>query len=564
VFFLGAGASVPAGVPTTVSFVQEFIASLSSDNAAVVRMVTAALGRGSSSPVDVELLLETLDSLSGSLGQVGAVFAPISELMKLPSASYKEIGDDLRRFIRQKALVSANKIDYLRPLLDFQHNSPIDVFSVNYDTSIELLAHYHKRSYTDGFAAEWSPDSLDRNDVDIRLFKLHGSVLWYQSNVAKTYLKVPIDSMADVRLYTGEKTFPLMIYPMRKWQYAEPLMELMVALKRRLEKEKETTLVVVVGYSFRDDYLRDVFWDAFRANRKALMVLVDPRAEQIYQSRLRFYTKDVPSSLSERVICMNGSFERILPDLQLHVVNPAMSAIELVNKAEASQRIGQDSPWSAIITAALNVGFDAPLKKFLPKLEGLNWNEKFNVFARGLLVEAAMGRTPEALIYGEMLAKILEPWLTVPSVDTNRYSEKDSHWTNFNVIFTDPNHSRPNHSQLAMSFAPIISLGQRFLSWKKNEDDGHEQLFKVVDHLLELQKHLLGFEAIQRTRGNLADCFIPGTIFHSEAVAIEKRISEAFKQSDGQSLPAEDLNKAVALLESRWLSHWLSGLKSPV
>ena len=121
-----------------------------------------------------------------------------------------------------------------------------------------------------------------------------------------------------------------MLYPMQKWDYDEPLLEMLLKMKERMEK---THFVVVVGYSFRDDHIRRIFWDAARTNKKLILILISPTAPEIYETKLRdfeipelkhtfssafnpaSFDACFPSALAGRVVYLPYKFEDILPSL---------------------------------------------------------------------------------------------------------------------------------------------------------------------------------------------------------------------------------------------------------
>ena len=65
VFFLGAGASVAAGVPDTYSFVKEFIKDIgeNANGGEAIEKIVRTLEVWKKSKIDIELLLETLTKL---------------------------------------------------------------------------------------------------------------------------------------------------------------------------------------------------------------------------------------------------------------------------------------------------------------------------------------------------------------------------------------------------------------------------------------------------------------------------------------------------------------------
>ena len=154
----------------------------------------------------------------------------------------------MRNFIKSEAIVDRGKIAYLDQLRGFALDyAPLDVFSVNYDTVVEQFCVLNRLQMTDGFESRWQPESFDSNTSGVRLYKLHGSITWYKTDLGD-YVKVPILAQVDqIELVTGEKANSLILYPANKWEFDEPLLELLMLLKKRLESAR---FCIVVGYSF--------------------------------------------------------------------------------------------------------------------------------------------------------------------------------------------------------------------------------------------------------------------------------------------------------------------------
>jgi hypothetical protein len=295
VFFFGAGASVKAGVPDTFGLVDKFketIASNPSNLEAIEKILeTLTVFRqklGEREPgVDVEVLLETLERLETKDQDVLLQFHTITSYALSGYADKKPLKDKLKDFIKKTGIVDAGNVRYLEPLITFfDEFRPLDIFSVNYDTAIEQFCSVYRKDYVDGFDLHWNSKAFGREDVDIRLYKLHGSILWYKTDRGD-YVKLPIRTdEATTDLVTGEKAVTLMVYPMRKWEYAEPFLELLLKLKEMLESAK---IAIVVGYSFRDDYIKRLFWDAARRNKNLVIILISPSSKEIYERRLKNY-----------------------------------------------------------------------------------------------------------------------------------------------------------------------------------------------------------------------------------------------------------------------------------
>lgn len=315
-FFIGAGASVAANVPDTYSFVREFIDNINDiDKKETIEKIVQTLKNWKNTDIDIELLLETLTKLENKQHEPLLQFYSGGDFILKGYSEKKPLIDDLKDFIKRKAIVSEEKIQYLQPFLGFIEDfRPLNIISLNYDICIEQFCNVHKLTYQDGFDVHWNPKTFATEHTDIHIYKLHGSVMWYQSNRGG-YIKLPVMTQeSKIQLITGEMADNLMLYPMQKWDYADPLLELLVESKRLLESET-CKFIIVVGYSFRDDHILRIVWDAARKNKELHLILVDPKAYQIYHEKLKYYDEQhiIPSSLDGKVVCLPYKFENIFP-----------------------------------------------------------------------------------------------------------------------------------------------------------------------------------------------------------------------------------------------------------
>jgi len=362
VFFLGAGASVHAGVPHTFDFVEKFQQSekLTSPETKTVKEIETILKEwlektGKDPRVDIELLMETLDKLNRKNDEQLLHFF---ELKKFKLEGFSEKGQILQKqkeFVKEKVIVSKEKIKYLQSFLGFiQDYGSIDVFTVNYDICMEQFCNVFQKTYRDGFEVEWNPKVFDNPNVDIRLYKLHGSVTWYRTysgGFAKSMVK---SENEQIELVTGEKAESLMLYPMRKWEYAEPLLENLLNLKSKLQSPK-CKFVVVIGYSFRDEYIRDIFWDSANKNKDLTLVLIDPKASTIYKDMLLKYKTGFPSSLQGRVICLPFYFEEVFKGLKNDFLSQLRRGLIQLQNAVENELRGIDDPfWIGCLKPLIN------------------------------------------------------------------------------------------------------------------------------------------------------------------------------------------------------------------
>jgi hypothetical protein len=360
VFFLGAGASRDAGVPTTLEFTTQFLQSLETSQRSVlqklvnsmVRVEKGADGSKRVENVDVETLMATLEQLRDWPTETLSKLVLDSSIRAEFDLDYGGLSDELRTFIRRKCSeqVTSESVEYLDPLAEFLATTgcrPLDIFSTNYDLCIELFAKNHRLRCRDGFDPFWNPTDFEKSDADIRLYKIHGSINWLQTTSGE-YVKTVTDAGAGkVKLLTGDSADPLILYPAKKWQYQEPQLENLVTLKRKLESES-CEMVVVVGYSFRDDSIREIFWDAARTNRKSTFILIAPHAYETYYKRLKYYKEGGnASSLSGRVVCLPFTCSKSMPYLRLRYVKGLREAESKFQEASKAELDGQPSAyWS--------------------------------------------------------------------------------------------------------------------------------------------------------------------------------------------------------------------------
>lgn len=388
VFFLGAGASIEAGIPDTHKFIygkenengiQGFLEWLRERNKEkelkILEIILARLKQRSDCPIiDVELVLGTLNALNNK-EKYDLIYFYDQETFKFVSEDEIEVlrilESDLKEFIRKKVVVNKDKINYLKPLIEFQE--PINIFSVNYDTCIEMLCIQHKLTYTDGFDLYWNPELFEK-EFDVKLFKLHGSIMWYLTdygNYVKLPIKLPIETIGEYRfpLYSGEIASPFILYPIgRKWEYTEPVGYLTNKLQKFL---KSAELCIVVGYSFRDDDIRRVFFESAKENEKLTIVLISPNAGEIFKEKLKYRDeeKSIESPIADRVICFNYSFGSVLKNNYLYRSKNRIPRISnWYSQAKDEKKIGSKERFIAMVKTCVDVAIEDAHIYFIEKI----------------------------------------------------------------------------------------------------------------------------------------------------------------------------------------------------
>jgi len=425
VFFLGAGASVHADVPDTLGMVRKFEDHIRHwpEKSKTIQTIVQILRRRKPphQPVDVELLLETLERLGKKEQDEILWFYELGKFALEGYSDKRPLADELKDFIKAKAIVEANKIRYLEPLLEFIEEKPLDIFSVNYDTCIEQFCDTYRKDLQDGFDLYWNPETFGRK-TDVRLYKLHGSVTWYRSDKGR-YLKIPILSESStIELVSREKAESLVLYPFRKWTYAEPMLELLVELKRKLDV---ASYVFVVGYSFRDEHIRRLFWDAANRNRNLILLLIGPHALETFESKLRCYDQEtanagspIPSSLEGRVVILPYKFEDILPKLKNNFLFDLRNGQNAEREARAAEIKGQPAhQWRTAIWNFAMCEYTSKVMQLLPKVDWkeLVWSTKVQISFKMLISALCQGDDNLADFWLERCIDST-PWLSVKDV----------------------------------------------------------------------------------------------------------------------------------------------------
>lgn len=333
VIFLGAGASIPLGYPGTTDVVEEFRLDLSKRprqnrreirRLGKIRRVLEANGL----QLDSESLYSCLQGLtnpSTHLVEAG----PFSVLMTKtqPIASIhtddviKSLKSKFERFMLSKyyLLTPAMKvriIEVYNRLLsrlagsrNWRNQGPnwdntvFEIFTTNYDLSMETYANLAGLDLVRGIRADlngyviFTPEEYKSPSPQIKLYKLHGSIDY--SALRNGRIKLDISHYPGEGSGDEEVLRKIMVYGITKDLTAEPYFDLLSMMKNSLKKSKRW---FVVGYSFRDQWIRNIFSDVIRSDRESKeIVYIDPTPELKMAAYpfLQGITRPIPNHLEE-------------------------------------------------------------------------------------------------------------------------------------------------------------------------------------------------------------------------------------------------------------------------
>jgi len=314
VLFFGAGASANLGLRTMAGFRDELEARLSPDAYAQVCEAYHSIARRYRTTedwVNLEFLMESLNEWELALFLLGAMPVPLAIL---PQAVQGDaFYDAMRKIVSLKHEVVRCVVQHyssVGEIQSFRHHGwlyklirsgagVVPTFTTNYDWVLEetCWGSRDKIRLTDGFSAPrggtWSRQNFNdfrpSGDIDLILFKLHGSTSWYAQGelIIKT-----LDVLA--RAYDDSPALdPVLIFPGHKREamiseetYYLPGDFFVPAISERepygcaLEYLEECLsnagLLIVIGYQFGDDEINSRMGSGLARNQHLHAIIVDP------------------------------------------------------------------------------------------------------------------------------------------------------------------------------------------------------------------------------------------------------------------------------------------------
>ena len=260
-WFLGAGASCSAGLPDTVHLKNQILERLgtSLNPGAAQIFATGTLEDGLTQIRRIAAVLGEGEELRG-LTRVTAVEAN-QQICATISAIVGQPATDNSAFRDLSTLL--NRSEYERS---------VEIFTTNYDTLIETSLEDEGVPYFDGFIGHIRPkfrsDLVEPAFVDartalpsrfVRLWKLHGSVNWF--------LEDRQDAKIVVRTANAQEGDIAAIFPSdEKYEDSRrvPFIVLLDRFRRALDEAD--TVLIVSGYSFSDQHLNEILYDALQRN----------------------------------------------------------------------------------------------------------------------------------------------------------------------------------------------------------------------------------------------------------------------------------------------------------
>jgi hypothetical protein len=192
-----------------------------------------------------------------------------SELLKLEKDICSEIVKKLNVDLPNEETPYHRLCNWIRSI---DRKSPVELFTTNYDLLLEQALESLEVPYFDGFVGSrrsfFDLRAVEDNLIPIhwsRLWKIHGSINWYQEKVAnkkKVFRSSEIKDDASHLIYPSHLKYE----ESRKMPY----LALIDQLNRFIRKK--SSLLILCGYSFNDGHLNDAIINALKSNPTAMVL----------------------------------------------------------------------------------------------------------------------------------------------------------------------------------------------------------------------------------------------------------------------------------------------------
>jgi NAD-dependent SIR2 family protein deacetylase len=219
--------------------------------------ISSALGVGMGESAH-NLLTRLIDSRMGR-GNNGAMYKRLADLML----------DELRRLVA----TTRREVHYLMPLVELVHRQGgLTIATLNYDLSIEFAATAAGIALTTGIREWIQTGGWEWPEDRIRLLKLHGSIDWaWQTETRQGQL--PREFVSLVNDPTDLRPPAVIFGQGTKLRAEGPFLGLLAEFERLLARGR---LLVVIGYSFRDDHVNEIIRRWTAEDEARTLLVVDP------------------------------------------------------------------------------------------------------------------------------------------------------------------------------------------------------------------------------------------------------------------------------------------------
>jgi hypothetical protein len=292
ILFLGAGASVPLGKPAMKKFVEKLSNEITFGiEASLLSALISVRG------LDLELILEDLETFLNLQYISSFLFDGDKSRLEVNRSQIASLRSLLRRsIIREYSTIDTIRaVEAYKPLFDiiFSHIDSstfcLPIFTTNYDPAIEKFCsdQFEQYYYINGMEEDigetyWNPSEFERfrirpENLNIVLFKLHGSVNWISLTENGKIVQVPMYDVFDTDEYRNAIIYPAS----NKLTNSEPYLTCYHYFSKCCEHAK---IILAIGYSFRDYEALGSLLKARQVNEDLKLILLSPDANSVLET----------------------------------------------------------------------------------------------------------------------------------------------------------------------------------------------------------------------------------------------------------------------------------------
>lgn len=312
---LGAGASVDAGLPTSVGLTRDLIEAVEADNSPDMRMALGLVLGGLAFQRGIEGRLRDLDArpdietlLRVAQQLQNRATSPLSGFVSAWSGALQTVdphneGTVFRMLDRRAREVMKDKLKPPEDRTRLKYLSGVcklprvcrgaestcpPIFTLNYDTCLELALDYEHIAFTTGFRdGLWSPQEFTVPGR-ARIYKMHGSFGWVRHPITSlVYDRETAYGREEVTFLSSDTEDDLIFATENKLQAVQPYLWMVHEFADAVAGAR---YVVTIGYGFGDEYVNQIIGQALAADAAKRLLVVSPSLDPVVLERTRGIT----------------------------------------------------------------------------------------------------------------------------------------------------------------------------------------------------------------------------------------------------------------------------------
>lgn len=277
--FLGAGVGRACGLPDVAKLQELVVGGLKGQEAKIL---------------ETQLKTRNLEQVLSRLRRIAALLTDAQAIDGLTSKQASALDSAVCQIIVKELEIKTGTdlaaVDFIASWVgSSKYHLPVELFTVNYDLLLETALERRRIPYFDGFVgalrARFHTELVEgtKGKVEesvpaffVRLWKLHGSVNWLWEDRSIVRLGQPVAEGLAAAIYPSDA------------KYDESRRVPFVVLQDRFRRalQEPESLVIIAGYSFGDDHLNELIFDAAAGRERSEFVA--------------FCYSNIPDALSNR------------------------------------------------------------------------------------------------------------------------------------------------------------------------------------------------------------------------------------------------------------------------